>query len=95
MNIQTIYTKDDFERIKNVSNLQIEAIINKVDIDGNKLIEYSEFLAHSLTKHHLTESNVKAFFYSIISEPHKQEEKCTHHQPNNNQDDDVITAESL
>lgn len=45
---------------------QINEIKNIIDADGNGQIEYSEFLAHSLTKDHVSEQNVRVLFNDII-----------------------------
>lgn len=37
-----------------------------MDADGNGQIEFSEFLAHSLTLDHLTKENVRILFDDII-----------------------------
>lgn len=41
---------------------KIIKIHQKIDKDNNGTIEYSEFLAHSLTDEHLSEKNVRLFF---------------------------------
>lgn len=45
-----------------LSQEMIQDIHKKVDHDNNGTIEYSEFLAHSLTEDHLSEKNVRLFF---------------------------------
>ena len=49
-----------------LSHEKIEDIHKKIDKDHNGTIEYSEFLAHSLTKEHLSEQNVRLFFDMML-----------------------------
>ena len=54
------------EMINNLTEEQIELILNKLDVDNNGTIEYSEFLAHSLTHKQLTRGNIKNFFHHML-----------------------------
>jgi len=47
---------------KSLTESDINSIIEKVDYDGNGLIDYSEFLTHTLTKKQLSQQNVTMFF---------------------------------
>jgi calcium-dependent protein kinase len=76
---------DRFDLIKNISNSEIRNIVSKVDVDRNGLIEYSEFLAHSLTRKQLTYDNVKAFFRSIIPNPEENGKNQKFEDPANTQ----------
>lgn len=49
-----------------MSEKQIDLILEKVDSDKNNRIEYSEFLAHTLTQNHLTKNNVRSFFKAML-----------------------------
>lgn len=44
----------------------IEKILHKIDFDQNGIIDYDEFLAHSLTKKQLTVENLSSFFEIML-----------------------------
>lgn len=51
-----------FRQLPNKSEEEIDEIISKVDHNKKGLIEYSEFLAHTLTDKQLSSKNLKLFF---------------------------------
>ena len=59
---------------------RINQILDKVDVDKNGTIEYSEFLAHSLTSKQLSHRNLQLFFDQMkpaIKDEGKVEEGAT------------------
>ena len=44
----------------------MQDLLEKIDFDGNGEIEYSEFLALTLTSKQLSKSNLKSFFGVLI-----------------------------
>lgn len=46
----------------------INEILEKVDQDKNGSIEYSEFLAHSMTREQLSEKHIRSFFNIMLPE---------------------------
>ena len=56
----------------NKSDVNFDELLEKIDADGNGEIEYSEFLAHTLSSKQLNDKNLYSFFNSMI--PHDQAE---------------------
>jgi Ca2+-binding EF-hand superfamily protein len=57
---------NDNPLIPYIDDEKIDEILEKVDHDKNGLIEYSEFLAHSLSEKHLNRVNLESFFKLML-----------------------------
>jgi hypothetical protein len=57
-----------FSQLYELTEDHINEILKKVDQDNNGSIEYSEFLAHSMTRKQLSEKNIQSFFNIMLPE---------------------------
>lgn len=60
--------KCEDKHFEKLTSEQIDVILKKIDTDGNKEIEYIEFMAHSLSRKQLNEENLSAFFHTMLPE---------------------------
>ena len=60
------FTDQSNSNLQVIDDEQIQEILTTIDVDENGSIEFSEFLAYSLTRKQLSEDNIRILFEDIM-----------------------------